>query len=760
MENEFKWIAPKSFGSFVHGLLDTAANVVEKPAVALLNDIGAEVGVPSMGDDVVRPVMDGIHNAVTGGGGAVGSDSSLFGDSSASLPPGETRTGPTTFAGGAGGEDQLRGITNFGGEAVETVVVANVPQPSISTESIESLRDFFKRPRKVPFVVSDVDRTIDLSPYFSSPPVSSKLKQYAGIRFTLCMRFHSNYSPDESGFTAIGACPGPAEVFSYSQTEFTTPAKIVCSITHMPHVIFNHQETDSVELKLPYCYWTRFFDTQTLIKNSRKYMSVYAYSDTFTRDDKDGVSMFVWLEDMDLFYPTNSDSSKERERIDVPMPFLPTTEGPEHHSHKSESRVVVRADRIDDVAHAPGITKPMSLSSVTRTLPNAHSDDMLPYFSTPTVSHVITVLVGAETTGKFPVNPLGIEPLANTEFSNIPTKLSVASVLFKFWRGTIDYEFRAYCSKFHNGRIQFGFVPHVSPSQMVDFANDEDLWSNIYSEVWNLRDCSTFKFSCPYRLSEYFAHREGVSGTLIYRYLSPINAPDNVAQSFPILVFTSAGSDFQVCRYSPFRTSVSGKAVVYAYHNQSFQKDSSEAIPTSEGPTLASSKPESFPYILNDTELSFSQAAAVPQSPGYVVQGFDVITSDFDISSCEAFQPTYRAYLGKPDHERKHVQFDGLQMNFSAYIASLFYGQLADPYFYLNTLGQIYQPYGTKSRDLCFPYACNLAYLPHHYSSGISLKEGAGINSRPLITIQASSLQNAQFCYPFRTPPCIFLRSL
>lgn len=715
----------RSFGSVMHGLLDTAAQIVEKPIANVLNDAGSFVGLNSLGDDIVSPVMNGVHDAITGSSSGIGNDLRM-GPSSATAPDSQVRTGETTFAGAAGGSDQVRGITNFGGEAIESVSVANVDQVNVSTESIESLRAFFKRPRKITVPPGGTGAVFNFNEYFSSEPVKSKLSQYSGCRFTLCFRLHSNYSPVDSGFALYSILPLPPETINTFDSTSVTSYRLGV-ISNAPHVYHNFNEVDSTELKLPYCHPFRFLDNRQLIKDSSRLFNVRWTRWFFNALDELGAYGYVWLEDLDLFYPTY---------------FLPVTEGPEHHSHLSSSVITQNANSIDDVAHAPGIAKPQSLTSITRKIVSPHSDSWLDYFRTMTMVGLNYIEVGTDFRKSLEVFPLGF----SQDFG--PSKLSVAGMLFKYWRGSIDYKFSIVKSKFHNGRFQFGFVPHVSRAQLLpDWETNEDLWGNIYSEIWNIRDSSEFTFSCPYRLSEFSAHREGVSGTLIIRTVTPLTAPDNVSPRVVFLTSVAAGKDFEVCRFQLLKDILKypdGRNAFF--YNFSPTATPPARIPVSEG--LATSSEESFPVFVNDGSLTLSQSSAVPSRPGFAVNGFDLITDDYDIWTSEAFIPTYAQVDG--------AAYFANEVNSSSLIASLFLGTLCDPYFKLADADQITVPYGSphSSKDYTFPYTCNLSYLPYFLSSGI-LKADQKINDRPVQVLDQSANQNAQFCFPFLPPPRI-----
>lgn len=764
MNDEINWIAAyntnnnnntsssRSFGSFMHGLLDTAANIIEKPITNVVNDIGHVVGLNALGDDVVKPVVDEVHNAITGGGGAIGEDLKTS-KSSAAAPDNETMTGRSTFAGAAGGEDQIRGITNFGGESVLTSSEAVVEKPGVATESIESLRDFFKRPRRVDLPLSTGFGVLNFNDYFGSTPISSKLTQYAGARFTLCMRIHSNYAPDSSGWFAYNLLPLKTPPIGLAGS---SNAQRIGVISNAPHAIHNMNEVDSTELRLPYCHPMRFLDTASLIIDSADYFkSVYSFR-FYNPADVLGLYMYVWLEDLDLFYPTSASSVNPKYKWCVPsfpVRNLPIAEGPEHHSHVSESQLVQVANYIDDVAHAPGPTKPQSVTSLTRRVLSPHSDSWYDYFKTMTCFYYEAVSVGATYRDKIPVG------LFRREFDRpnmMQTKLSVAGMLFKYWRGSINYKFTMYKSKFHNGRLQFGFLPHVSPNEVADgYEADEDLWGNIYSEIWNIRDSSTFEFSCPYRLSEYFAHREGVSGTLLIRSVSPISAPDTVSPDMWMVGYIGAGDDFQVARYLPFTNSLYGNvSYLYAAGSYGGSPTAPTKVPVAEG--LASSQEEKFPIYLNDGDITISQSAAVPFGKGYVVDGFDIETEDHDIWSSEVYQPCYR--FGIATNEVDQDKYAAANMNFSALINSLFLGSLTDPYFKLQNDQDISHPYGTgiTGSNYCYPYTCNLSYLPKAITEGVMVN-GTQINNRPIKNAVLSSLLNAQFCFPFVPPPSIII---
>jgi len=119
---------------------------------------------------------------------------------------------------------------------------------------------------------------------------------------------------------------------------------------------------------------------------------------------------------------------------------------------------------------------------------------------------------------------------------------------FQFWKGSMTYTFKFVKTEFHSCRLALIFAPiqyvgSVSNSQgdycirtIVDLRTDSEVTVTV---PWLL--------NVPYQTvhSAGEDNSERCSGTLFVRVLNTLQAPETVAQSIDVLVYQSAGPDFE-----------------------------------------------------------------------------------------------------------------------------------------------------------------------------------------------------------------------
>lgn len=703
----------------------------------------------------------------------------MAGQTLASSLEATTTSGGGTFQDAPPPTSEIREITNFAGEETSQIVSVDPNQEFSPVQDITSLQQFFRRPVRITkYPLSSLHPYWWPQAYFMTPQVAEKLKGYSGARFTMCVRLVSNATPFSNGAYALTFHPGdmyyPGLKASPYEPEWTyagdTLSSVVCAY-HCPRVIHDVAKTTSTEFKVKWWSQLRFFDTGTLLGKSSTNLSAFDMAGRFDlinvskalNPDSQVVfgsmSIYMWLEDLELFYPTSYDSihaqkvtpvSYTENKLLSPSPFpavaeedeednsIPVADGPEHHSHHQRSLIVSRNDRIDDVAHPPGITKPMALTETQVEVHGACDDSMVEYFKIPSLLGKIDLTTNTEGAGLIHVRPFTqcnivkhITSLTPPLDFPPPTKLAVSTDFYQFWRGSIDYTFSFIVSKFHTARIQFGFVPHVALSlNSTQILAAEDLWSNIESTVLDLRDTSELTINCPYRLSTFMAYRSDVSGTLIWRTLNPLQAQAGASTRIIAVVETSAGSDFTVARYNPSRgaigwfgsaTEPKGTAPVahrLTGHFSSAGESSateyrfpapnptSTLIPTADGFTVGGSSQEHVPDVVNDGPVSFSQAfAALTKMDSTISDGIQTmyIGADNDILVNGWTIP-------RPPQSGNLSALQAAATPLSK-LRSLFYGIRSDTYIDNTTL-QTKVKYGLEEtpKDICFPYAGNCTY--------------------------------------------------
>lgn len=115
------------------------------------------------------------------------------------------------------------------------------------------------------------------------------------------------------------------------------------------------------------------------------------------------------------------------------------------------------------------------------------------------------------------------------------------SKFFRAWRGSVVYTFKLVKTDFHSGRLSVTFTPFPS--------NEDPSLSNstlCLREIIDVRGKSEFSISVPYLLHTAY-QRVGVpSGTLSIRVLNELRAPTTVSTSITMLIYMSAGDDYEL----------------------------------------------------------------------------------------------------------------------------------------------------------------------------------------------------------------------
>jgi hypothetical protein len=748
---------------------------ISQMAISAMPTIGAVIG------DTIAP----------GIGGAVGSAVGTAAQSSiAGSDLGLTSTSSEGMLGAPELPSVDRTILSFQGESAPQMASASVVPTIQQTEDIESLKHFFKRPVRLDTAPLTIKHAwLWPSEYFSAPAVSDKLKSYSGARYTLCFRITSNAMPFSNGAYLISYMPNdmytedPDEIVNGS----TASTKLVYTLVagfHTAHVVHDISQTSSTELRIPFWQPVRFLDTGTLLgANSSEFSSNNmlgrldilnineAYKTGYQSVDGN-FEVWCWLEDLELFYPT--DFSTIHARSSDP-PRVPTrfqfndddrafqTQGPEHHSHGAGSTVVARRDRVDDVAHPPGIAKPMSLTSTLTEPVGNFSDSILDYFK---IYSLLGFLPFGNETGEYTATHVHVRPytecnlsknlvgIAPTFAAPPPTKLAVSTDMFQFWKGSIKFRINFIASKFHSGRIQFGFVPHVALS--TAYPTDENLWANINTVVLDLREQHSVEIVCPYRLSLNHAYRTDVSGTLISRVISPLQAPAEAAPRIVAYVEIAAGDDFSVSRYNPNNTAINWfgeqkpararfATIGESEGNLTFDPTDDLDFETQSG-GIGMSKLEEVRDVINDGPVTFSQIFAAPcpyDTP--VTQGSQTLyvgaDNDVLVNPWTVIRPLMSASTPMAMSDEASPLYKA---------RSLFYGYHGDMYM-LEGFGTV--RYGLENsnivKDVTFPYFGNVQYS----AFGTLGQSGTGGNTAlgPGIRVKGS-VPNIHLFYPWTCP--------
>lgn len=142
----------------------------------------------------------------------------------------------------------------------------------------------------------------------------------------------------------------------------------------------------------------------------------------------------------------------------------------------------------------------------------------------------------------------------NTYSLSVGSPFVYLSRYFRYWRGSVVVTLKIVKTQFHAGRLQISYAP-ATGAGIPTTLDDEEY---VYRDIIDVRDSDTYSFTLPYMHSAPFlntgwiaAGAEEVSmGTLSVRVLNPLLASSTVASNVSVLVYLSAGEDFQLAALS------------------------------------------------------------------------------------------------------------------------------------------------------------------------------------------------------------------
>lgn len=115
------------------------------------------------------------------------------------------------------------------------------------------------------------------------------------------------------------------------------------------------------------------------------------------------------------------------------------------------------------------------------------------------------------------------------------------SNIFKFWRGSIRLRFVFVKTEFHTGRLQITWTPVSATGTAISTLN------SVYSlrEIVDLKEGNEVCFDFPYMLPFNYALCENYSGKVDIQVINELRHPSTAATSVDILMYVSAGEDFE-----------------------------------------------------------------------------------------------------------------------------------------------------------------------------------------------------------------------
>lgn len=113
--------------------------------------------------------------------------------------------------------------------------------------------------------------------------------------------------------------------------------------------------------------------------------------------------------------------------------------------------------------------------------------------------------------------------------------------LFQYWRGSLKLRLKIIKTEFHTGRLLVVWTPCVKSYTALD----NDTSQLALREIIDIVGCNEIVLELPYLLASNYIPTDQFSGFLDIRVLNELRAPETVKDHVEILVYLSAGDDFE-----------------------------------------------------------------------------------------------------------------------------------------------------------------------------------------------------------------------
>jgi len=412
---------------------------------------------------------------------------------------------------------------------------------------------------------------------------ADKIKGFAFVRGTLCVKILLNGSPFHCGALRIALSPC---AFNIGYRGKTVPANSM-----LPSVLVNVQDSNA-SIKLPYIARSSWCDLKNQLDDLGEIkimveapLKVGSGTTTITYD------LYCWFEDFEMsgpFYPqmgtrkvvTSKNVAAEKGYSGSYITSLTTPildklyEGADFLSNtldgalnlfgfsktSLENSQVVSRLKIPFFSHGEGTdtATPLSLlmkngvalsSSLAPTSVDEMSFDYIKKYPMWTNAFQwSTASVAGTKLFEVGVSPVFCSASYNTVFGtrtvtgNIFAPFAHIANLFRFWRGDIIYTFRIFKTPFHAGRLQFVYTPKYVGS-------DPDLsQSSQYSirEVVDLADRYEVSLRIPFQWQYTWAKTTDVIGRLQVYVHNVLVVPTTASSTIDIAIYTCAADNFEV----------------------------------------------------------------------------------------------------------------------------------------------------------------------------------------------------------------------
>lgn len=433
---------------------------------------------------------------------------------------------------------------------------------------------------------------------------AEKLKGFLGFKGTFCFKVQFNCQKFQSGIALISILPAAGHI---SANRRALVKSDIIYKSQLPSVRHNINESDEVEIRVPFISPELFYNRTAPIDWAEVYVDVYAQ---LKGGDIVG-TCWCWFEDVELFIPTAqsggftkgkrqiaySDREDEGGIISQPLSLFARgfdALGSNIPSLSSVSKPTAWfLDACSKGASAFGFSQTVDTETrkavIPKSLPhfnNCDTNDTSDSFGLTAankISHMagfagtdidemslsyITQIPSYATTWNWintqvtstSVGSIEVHPCVPSNYTTVTPTASPAIGIYRLspmgyvatsftnWRGSIVYRFFASKTDFHTGRLLFTFAPNTNAA-IIDVMSNAPY---VYKWIWDIKESHSFEIEVPYLNSASWSStgtlqgRENSIGALHCFVLNPLNAPTTVSNNIDIVMEVRAGKDFEL----------------------------------------------------------------------------------------------------------------------------------------------------------------------------------------------------------------------
>jgi hypothetical protein len=190
---------------------------------------------------------------------------------------------------------------------------------------------------------------------------------------------------------------------------------------------------------------------------------------------------------------------------------------------------------------------------------------------------------------------------------NVYSRMGSLTNFFLMYSGSIDVHMKLLKTQFHSGRLQIAFLP-LWPTRTVP-----ESWDDFWNIIWDFSEKSEIEFSIPYVENKFMSlsNLNGSQGLLVYRQITPLQCPDNVAQNITLVVTANMSSDLNLACPKTHSLTSYLPITPFEFETDAFNKDIPEEMDWEpQGPPSIADKPSPTPEnFVNEGSCSLKQFA-------------------------------------------------------------------------------------------------------------------------------------------------------